>query len=67
MTLKELNEKKEELRKKLENAKIYSYDNLFKEKTENNSNIVSERAMIPIKKNIWTKIFDKFKKIFKLT
>ena len=53
--------------KKLENDKIYSYDNLFKEKTENNSNIVSERAMIPIKKNIWTKIFDKFKKIFKLT
>lgn len=70
------NERKKEIKtmfqqeiknKKLENDKIYSYDNLFKEKTENNSNIVSERAMIPIKKNIWTKIFDKFKKIFKLT
>ena len=70
------NERKKEIKtmfqqeiknKKLENDKIYSYDNLFKEKTENNSNIVLERAMIPIKKNIWTKIFDKFKKIFKLT
>lgn len=54
-------------KEELENAQLYSYDNLFKKKSKEHLEEVEEKSLIPVKKSFFIRVIDKIKKLLKLT
>lgn len=56
----------ESKKEKQNNELKYSYQNLFHRKEKNKKNLIEEKSLVPVKKNIFIKILDKIKTLLKI-